>query len=139
MIDGDEDKREIRAKVIQRRGEMGYPYIFFKDNANNNTVDVYKDKEMTIRSSNMCTEIMLPTSSEESFVCCLASMNIVHYDEWKNTDAVETLVMFLDAVMQDFIVKLEAMRDSDDKDDTLAFTFMERAYKFAVENRALGV
>lgn len=139
MKAGDADKRSIWAKVIQARGEMGYPYILFSDNCNNNTVDVYKDKKMKIHSSNLCTEIMLPTSREESFVCCLNSMNIMKFDEWKDNDAVECMVYFLDAVMQEFIDKLEVLRDSDDSDDRLAFTFMERAYNFAINHRALGL
>lgn len=87
----------------------------------------------------MCSEIMLPTSTDWSFVCCLSAMNLVHYDAWKDTDAVETLTYFLDAIMSEFITKLEALRDSDDKEDQMAFFFMKRAYTFAVENRALGV
>lgn len=139
MKAGDTEKRAIWAKVIQARGEMGYPYIFFTDNVNNNTVDVYKDKKMKIHSSNLCTEIMLPTSREESFVCCLNSMNIAKFDEWKDNDAVECMVYFLDAVMQEFIDKLAKLRDSEDRDDRLAFSFMERAYNFAVNHRALGL
>lgn len=139
MKEGDAEKRAIWAKVIQARGEMGYPYIFFTDNVNNNTVDVYTDKKMKIHSSNLCTEIMLPTSREESFVCCLNSINIAKYDEWKDTDAVECMIYFLDAVMQEFLEKLEALRDSEDRDDRLAFSFMERAYNFAKNHRALGL
>ncbi len=139
MKAGDPEKRAIWAKVIQRRGEMGYPYIFFTDNVNNNAADVYKDKKMKIHSSNLCTEIMLPTSREESFVCCLSSMNIMKYEQWKENDAVECMIYFLDAVMQEFITKLEALRDSEDKDERLAFSFMERAYNFAVNHRALGL
>ncbi|PID70118.1 ribonucleoside-diphosphate reductase subunit alpha [bacterium DOLZORAL124_38_8] len=139
MIDGDADKRALWAKVIQRRGEIGYPYIFFEDNVNNNRVDVYKDKDMRVWASNLCTEIMLPSKEDESFVCCLSSMNILHYDEWKDTDAVETLVYFLDAIMSEFLEKLEAYRDSDEADDQKIFLFMERAYKFAKRHRALGM
>ncbi len=139
MIAGDSKKRKIWAKVIQRRVEMGYPYIFFTDNVNNNTVDVYKDKKLPIRHSNLCSEIMLPTNDEWSFVCDLSSLNLLHYDEWKDTDAVETMIYFLDAVMTDFINKLEEMRDSEDKDKRMAFYFMQRAYNFAVANRALGL
>ena len=139
MIDGDEEKRAIWAKVIQRRGEMGYPYILYTDNANDNTVDVYKDKGHKIVASNMCSEIMLPSNPDWSFVCCLSSVNLLHYDEWKDTDFVETMIAFLDTVMSEFIEKLEALRDSDDKDKRLAFTFMERAYNFAKANRALGL
>ncbi|NLY62697.1 MAG: ribonucleoside-diphosphate reductase subunit alpha [Erysipelothrix sp.] len=139
MVAGDAEKRAIWAKIIQRRVEIGYPYIFFKDTVNNNTVDVYKDKGLEITHSNLCSEIALPDNEEWSFVCNLSSMNILHYDKWKDTDAVETMVYFLDAVMSDFITKLEALRDSADKEDNLAFYFMEKAYQFAVDNRALGL
>ena len=139
MIDGDVEKRGLWAKVLQRRGEIGYPYILFRDNANNGTVDVYKDKGHEIYASNLCTEIMLPSNEDWSFVCCLSSINLVHYDKWKDTDAVETLTFFLDAVMQEFINKLEAYKDSADRDDQFTFRFMEKAYKFAKENRALGL
>ena len=139
MIAGDAEKRATWAKVIQRRVEIGYPYIFFKDTVNNNTVDVYKDKGLTIHHSNLCSEIALPNNDEWSFVCNLSSMNLLHYDEWKDTDAVETMIFFLDAVMTDFLEKLEALRDSKDKEDQLAFYFMERAYNFAKANRALGL
>ena len=139
MIAGDEEKRAIWAKIIQRRSQMGYPYIIFKDTANNNTVDVYKDKKLTIHASNMCSEIMLPSNDKWSFVCCLSSLNLAHYDDWKDTDLVETMTYFLDAVMQDFINKLEALRDSADEEKQLAFSFMKRAYTFALENRALGL
>jgi ribonucleoside-diphosphate reductase alpha chain len=139
MIDGDETKRKIWARIIQRRGEMGYPYIMFNDTANKNTVDVYKDKKLTIHASNMCSEIMLPSKEDWSFVCCLSSINLLHYDDWKDTDLVETMIAFLDAVMEDFIVKLEAMRDHKEKEKQDAFRFMERAYNFAKANRALGL
>ena len=139
MIGGDEEKRAIWARVIQRRGEMGYPYILFKDTANKNTVDVYKDKKLTIHASNMCSEIMLPSNEDWSFVCCLSSVNLRHYDDWKDTDLIETMIAFLDAVMEDFIQKLEALRDSKDKEKQMAFTFMERSYNFAKANRALGL
>ncbi len=139
MIDGDAKKRQIWAKVLQSRVEMGYPYIFFTDNVNNHTVDVYKDKKLPIRHSNMCSEIMLPTNDEWSFVCDLSSMNLLYYEEWKHTDAVETMVYFLDAVMEEFIQKLASLRDSNDRDKQKAFYFMQKAYNFAVANRAIGL
>jgi len=139
MRDGDVAKRTIWAKVLQSRSEVGYPYILFRDNVNNNAADVYKDKNLEIYASNLCTEIMLPSNENWSFVCCLSSINLLHYDKWKNTDAVETLTYFLDAVMEEFITKLEAFRDSEDRDDRLTFDFMEKAYTFAKENRALGL
>ncbi|MBW8242923.1 ribonucleoside-diphosphate reductase subunit alpha [Muricauda oceani] len=139
MIEGDVDKRTVWAKVLQRRGEMGYPYVFFSDNANDGAVDVYKDKNHRIHASNLCTEIMLPSNDDWSFVCVLSSINLLHYDKWKKTDAVETMVHFLDAVITEFIEKLEAYRDSSDRDDRQTFLFMERAYNFAKQNRALGL
>lgn len=120
-------KRELWAKIIQCRNEIGVPYILFKDNANNGTVDVYKDKGMKIHASNLCSEIMLPSSEDESFVCCLSSMNLLYYDDWADTDAVEVLTMFLDAVMTEFIRKTEGIAN------------MERARLFAMRHRALGL
>lgn len=139
MVAGDEEKRTIWAKVLQRRGEMGYPYIFFADNANNGAVEVYRENGNRIHASNLCTEIMLPSNENWSFVCVLSSVNLLHYDKWKDTDAVETMVYFLDAVITEFIEKLEDYRDSTDRDDRQTFLFMERAYNFAKENRALGL
>jgi len=139
MIDGDTDKRAIWAKVLQRRGEIGYPYIFFKDNANNAAPKVYQENNHEIYASNLCSEIMLPTNDRWSFVCVLSSINLLHYDKWKNTDAVETMVYFLDAVLEEFVTKLEVYRDSPDRDDRQTFLFMEKAYNFAKENRALGM
>ncbi|MHA7944556.1 ribonucleoside-diphosphate reductase subunit alpha [Formosa sp. 3Alg 14/1] len=139
MIDGDVEKRTVWAKVLQSRGEMGYPYIFFTDNANEGSVDVYKDKNHPIYASNLCTEIMLPSDENWSFVCVLSSINLLNYDKWKDTDAVETMVYFLDAVISEFLEKLESYRDSDSREDRQTFLFMERAYNFAKENRALGL
>ncbi len=139
MVAGDEKKRAIWAKILKRRTEMGYPYIMFADNVNNGTVDVYKDKGHKILGSNLCSEIALPSSVDWSFVCCLSSINVVHFDSWKDTDAVETLVYFLDAVMEEFILKLEGYRDSENRERRNEFVFLERAYNFAKQNRALGL
>lgn len=127
MKEGDAQKRKVWAKVLQIRAEFGYPYIQFTDNANNNTVDVYKDKNKKIYASNLCSEIMLPSSNEESFVCCLSSMNLLHFDEWYETDAVKMMVYFLDTVMEEFIEKASKIM------------FMERAVTFAKNHRALGL
>jgi ribonucleoside-diphosphate reductase alpha chain len=127
MVGGDKDKRKIWSKVIQKRFESGYPYIFFSDNVNNNKPQVYKDKNMTIWASNLCSEIFLPSSEDESFVCDLSSLNLEKWDEMIETDAIETLVYFLDAVMSEFIIKTEGMQ------------FMEAPRKFAIRHRALGV
>ena len=139
MIAGDDEKRALWAKVIQRRGEIGYPYIMFHDTMNRNTVDVYKDKEATIYNSNLCSEIALHNSEEESFVCVLSSMNVLHYDEWKDTDAVETMTMFLDAVVTEFLTKIEDIRDNGTIEGKRGFFYLEKAYNFAKRQRALGL
>ncbi|MCT8617149.1 ribonucleoside-diphosphate reductase subunit alpha [Glaesserella parasuis] len=127
MKAGDPYKRQLWAKILQRKTETGIPYLFFKDNANAGRPDVHKDKNMTVHASNLCTEIMLPSNNEESFVCCLSSMNLLYFDEWKDTDAPEVLTYFLDVVMSEFIEKSENM------------PFLDRANRFAKRHRALGI
>jgi ribonucleoside-diphosphate reductase alpha chain len=125
MKAGSKDKRKIWAKVIQRRSEFGFPYIMFKDNSNRNTP--YAEMGMEITASNLCSEIQLPTDSFHSFVCCLGSINLLHWDEIINTDAIETYVYFLNAVMDEFIKKSEVKAG------------MKRAYNFASKHRAIGI
>ena len=125
MKDGDSDKRKIWAKVIQRRNEFGFPYIMFKDNTNNNSP--YKELGLEITASNLCSEIQLPTDSFNSFVCCLGSINLLHWDEIKDTDAIETYTLFLNAVMDEFINKASVLPG------------MKRAYRFANQHRAIGL
>lgn len=139
MIAGDEEKRAIWAKVIQRRGEIGYPYIMFTDTMNNKAPEVYQDKEAKIYNSNLCSEIALHNSEDESFVCVLSSMNLLHYDEWKDTDAVEIMTYFLDAVVTEFLTKIEDLRDNGTIEGRRAFFYLERAYNFAKRQRALGL
>jgi ribonucleoside-diphosphate reductase alpha chain len=127
MLNGDKAKRKIWGDVIKKRFESGYPYIFFSDTVNNNAPQVYKDKKLKINNSNLCSEIALSNSEDESFVCNLSSLNLEKWDELKETDAIETLVYFLDAVMSEFIDKTKDMQ------------FMEAARKFAISQRALGV
>ena len=127
MIDGDVDKRRIWAKVLESRQQKGMPYIFFSDNVNRNKPQVYKDKGLTINASNLCSEIMLPSTQEESFICCLSSMNLELYDEWKDTDAVKLAIYFLDAVLSEFIEKTEGNY------------YLTSARNFAIKHRALGL
>lgn len=127
MIDGDKAKRHLWVSIIKKRSETGYPYIFFTDTVNNNAPQVYKDKGMKIHASNLCSEIALSSSEDESFVCDLSSMNLLHWDDWKESDAVQILTYFLDAVMSDYIEKVKDI------------PFMRAAYNFAVSQRALGV
>lgn len=127
MIAGDEKKREVWAKVLKSRNDRGVPYIMFYDNVNNNAPDVYKLNNIKIHASNLCSEIALSSNEEESFVCDLSSMNLRYYEDWKDTDAVATLVYLLDAVMTDFI------------NQTAEIPFFERARNFAINQRALGI
>jgi ribonucleoside-diphosphate reductase alpha chain len=127
MLEGDKEKRRRWGAIIKKRTETGYPYVFFTDNANNQKPQVYKDKGYKIHGSNLCAEIFLPSSTDESFVCCLSSLNLLWWDEIKETDAVETMVMFLDAVMSEFIDKNADSR------------LMKSAYNFAKNHRALGM
>lgn len=125
MKAGSKEKRKIWAKIIQHRNEFGFPYIMFYDNSNNNTP--YKDLGYKITASNLCSEIQLPTDSFNSFVCCLGSINLLHWDEIVETDAVEVYTHFLNAVMDEFIQKAEFMAG------------MKRAWRFAQQHRAIGV
>jgi ribonucleoside-diphosphate reductase alpha chain len=125
VVNGDKEARRIWAKVLKRRSEVGFPYILFSDNVNNNKPEVYKDKH--IYASNMCSEIALPSNPDETFTCVLSSINLLHWDELKHTDAIETLTMFLDTVVTEFIKKTEGKK------------YYERAHNFAKRHRALGL
>ena len=127
VVNGDKEARKLWAKVLKRRSEIGFPYIFFSDNVNENRPQVYKDKDMKIHASNMCSEIALPSSPDETFTCVLSSINLLHWDEIKETDAIETLTMFLDTVVTEFIKKTEGKK------------YYERAHNFAKRHRALGL
>jgi ribonucleoside-diphosphate reductase alpha chain len=127
MRDGDKDKRKIWSLAIKKKFETGYPYIVFIDTMNAQAPQVYKDRNLKIKNSNLCSEIALSNSEDESFVCNLSSLNLENYDNWKDTDAVETMVYFLDAVMTEFIDKTKGMQ------------YMEAPRRFAINQRALGV
>lgn len=124
MIAGDAEKRFTWSRIIRKRYETGFPYVIFTDNANAGAPDWFKG---LIKASNLCTEIFQPQDDEESFVCCLSSMNLLFFDDWKDTDAVETLVYFLDAVMSEYIEKTKGVR------------FMHRAHNAARKWRSIGI
>jgi ribonucleoside-diphosphate reductase alpha chain len=127
MIDGDKGKRAIMAKIHKKRSETGFPYIFFSDNVDRQKPKAYKDKGLKINHSQMCSEIIEYTDDEKTFVCCLSSLNLVHWDEIKETDAIETLTLFLEAVYTEFIDKAKDI------------PFFEKAVKFAEEHRSIGL
>lgn len=127
MLAGDKQKRKIWGLVIKKRFETGYPYLFFSDTVNNAAPQIYKDTNRKINAGNLCNEICLSSSANESFVCDLSSINLFKWDEIKETDAIETLVFLLDAVMTEFIEKTEGSK------------YLSAARNFAINQRALGL
>ena len=127
MKAGDPDKRKLWAKVINSRMSTGFPYIHFYDNVNDNRPKWFKDNDLLIHHSNMCQEISLYNTEDESFTCVLGSINLLHWDELKETDAIETLAYFIDATITDFLSKVKDIK------------YMERAVKFTEKNRAIGI
>ena len=124
---GDKEAQRRWVKVIKKRDESGFPYLYFTDTANKNKPQVYKDKNMMLRHSQMCNEIYEYTDENVSFVCALSSINLLHWDEIKNTDAIETLTYFMDAVYTEFINKAENV------------PFMDKAVRFAKDHRSIGI
>ncbi|WP_276122620.1 ribonucleoside-diphosphate reductase subunit alpha [Pararhizobium qamdonense] len=120
-------KRKLMAKIRNKRRETGFPYIVFRDNANNARPEVLKRLGLMIYASNLCTEIMLPSGPDESFVCDLSSVNLLYYDEWKGTPFVREMIYLLDAVMTEYIDKIEGVR------------LLADARRFAVRWRAVGL
>lgn len=127
MIEGSVKKRKLWAKVLKKRAETGYPYILFEDNVNENKPQVYKDKDLKIKTSQLCSEILEITSDEYTFTCCLSSVNLLHYDEWVDTDLIEVMTIFLDTVLTEFIEKAENIM------------FLEKAVRFAKDCRSTGL
>ena len=123
--DGRERKRWLA--TLKKRVKTGEPYTMFKDNANKNLPEFWKKHNLKIHHSNLCSEIFLPTDENHTLVCCLSSMNLHKFDEWKDTDTVELAIFFLDAVIQEFINKGENIKGIED------------AVRFAKKSRALGL
>lgn len=123
----DSDAMGRWAKILKARMETGEPYIMFKDNVNKNNPISYMMNNLEVSMTNICTEITLHTDEEHSFICCLSSLNLAKYDEWKDTDAVQLATYFLDGVMQEFI------------DKTQGTDSMKRTHAHARKGRALGL
>ena len=127
LNDRDENAMKLWLEILKARVETGEPYIMFKDNVNKNNPLAYAMNNLDVSMTNICTEICLHTDEEHSFICCLSSLNLAKYDEWKDTDVVETAIYFLDGVMEEFIVKTNG-KDS-----------MIRSHRHAKKGRALGL
>jgi ribonucleoside-diphosphate reductase alpha chain len=123
----DSESMNRWAKILKARMETGEPYIMFKDNVNKANPIAYMMNNLDVSMTNICTEITLHTDEEHSFICCLSSLNLAKYDEWKDTDTVELSTYFLDGVMQEFI------------DKTQGTDSMVRTYNHARKGRALGL
>jgi len=127
LIGGDKKKREMWSEILRTRVETGEPYMFFTDNVNNSNPDCYTANNLSVKTSNICTEVMLHTDPDHSFVCCLSSLNIVRWHEWKDTDVVNTAVRFLDAVLEEYIQKSENLPG------------LEASRASAIKGRAIGI
>ncbi len=127
LQDRDSEAMNLWLEILKTRVETGEPYIMFKDNVNKDNPLAYAMNNLDVSMTNICTEITLHTDEEHSFICCLSSLNLAKYDEWKDTDVVETSIRFLDGVMQEFIDK------SNGKDSLI------RTHRHAKKGRALGL
>ena len=123
----DPEAMELWVEILKSRVETGEPYLMFKDNVNNANPLAYTKNNLNVSMTNICSEITLHTDEDHSFICCLSSLNLAKYDEWKNTDLVETAVYFLDGVMEEFLYKTEGKES------------MIRTYRSAKKGRALGL
>jgi ribonucleoside-diphosphate reductase alpha chain len=123
----DQVAMERWTKILKARMETGEPYIMFKDNVNKQNPISYLMNNLDVSMTNICTEITLHTDEEHSFICCLSSLNLAKYDEWKDTDTVQLSIYFLDGVMQEFIEKTSGKES------------MVRTNNHAKKGRALGL
>ena len=127
LNDRDSEAMSLWLEILKSRVETGEPYIMFKDNINKDNPLAYRMNNLDVSMTNICTEITLHTDEEHSFICCLSSLNLAKYDEWKDTDVVETSIYFLDGVMEEFIQKTNGKES------------MIRSHRHAKKGRALGL
>jgi len=127
LEEGDAEARRKWGKVLQKRKATGEPYIMFKGNVNKSNPEAYKQNGLKVFMTNICSEITLHTDESHSFVCCLSSVNLAKYDEWKDTDLVSTAIWFLDGVLEEFIQRAKNMRG------------FENSVRSAEKGRALGL
>jgi ribonucleoside-diphosphate reductase alpha chain len=127
MLGGDKKKRLLWQEILKARVETGEPYLFFSDHVNDANPETYKARDLKVVTSNICTEITLYTDPDHSFVCCLSSLNLVWWDEWKDSDLPNVAVRFLDAVLQEYIQKTEGVLG------------MEASRRSAIKGRAIGI
>jgi len=124
---GDSKARSKWSKLLQKRKATGEPYILFKGNTNKNNPPAYKDNALKVHMTNICSEITLHTDENHSFICCLSSLNLAKYDEWKNTNIIHDSIWFLDGVLEEFIQKAKYRKG------------FENSVRSAEKGRALGL
>ena len=124
---GDPEARQKWSKLIQKRKATGEPYILFKGNTNKSNPEAYKKNSLKVHMTNICSEIVLHTDESHSFVCCLSSVNLDKYDEWKNTNLIYDATWFLDGVLEEFIQRAKNMKG------------FENSVRSAEKGRALGL
>jgi ribonucleoside-diphosphate reductase alpha chain len=124
---GEPDARRKWGKLLQKRKATGEPYIMYKGNVNKANPEAYKKNGLKVHMTNICSEITLHTDENHSFVCCLSSVNLSKYNEWRDTDLVYTATWFLDGVLSEFIQKAKNMRG------------FENSVASAEKGRALGL
>ena len=124
---GDQEARRKWGKLLQKRKATGEPYILFKGNTNKNNPKAYKDNGLKVHMTNICSEIVLHTDESHSFVCCLSSLNLAKYEEWKDTNIIYDATWFLDGVLEEFIQKAKGLRGFDN------------SVRSAQKGRALGL
>ena len=124
---GDTNARNKWSKLLQKRKATGEPYILFKGNTNKANPDAYKSNSLKVHMTNICSEITLHTDENHSFVCCLSSLNLGKYNEWKNTNLVYDATWFLDGVLEEFIQRAKGLKGFDN------------AVRSASKGRALGL
>jgi ribonucleoside-diphosphate reductase alpha chain len=127
LENGDDEARRKWGKLLQKRKATGEPYIMFKGNVNKQNPEMYKQNGLKVHMTNICSEIALHTDESHSFVCCLSSLNLAKYDEWKDTDLVYTATWFLDGVLSEFIQKAKNLKG------------FENSVRSAEKGRALGL
>ena len=127
LEDGNPEARSKWGKVLQKRKATGQPYVMYKGNVNKQNPEMYKNNGLKVHMTNICSEITLHTDESHSFVCCLSSLNLSKYDEWKHTDLVYTATWFLDGVLEEFIQRAKNMRG------------FENSVRSAEKGRALGL
>ena len=127
LQDGDSDARERWMALLKKRRQTGEPYVMYRGNVNKNNPDAYKKNGLKVYMTNICSEIVLHTDESHSFVCCLSSLNLSKYDEWKDTELVYYSTMFLDGVLEEFIQKSKYRQG------------FENAVRSAEKGRALGL